>query len=134
MRPNLRVLLSLLGSSGLVLATMTAGQGSANASASLAAGGGTQTCTGTITSPGTLAGTYGNVLITGACVVDAGPADITGNLTLAPGSALTGLFGLDDQVQRLRERHLLRQRDHLRAGHLLVRDAPQHGVREHDRR
>ncbi len=85
--------LSLLGMAGLLI-----GLSPGPASAAPATAGGTQTCTGTLASPGTLAGTYGNVVISGTCVADAGPADVTGNLTIAPGGALAAVFGLDDQT------------------------------------
>ena len=97
MKLSLRMV-SLLGTGGLMVGTLAASQGSAAAGTALAAQGGAQTCTGTVDSPGTLAGTYGNVVISGSCVVDAGPADVTGNLTIAPGGALTAIFGEDDQT------------------------------------
>jgi hypothetical protein len=55
------------------------------------------TCTGDLSnvpaSLGTLSGVYsGNVTIAGACAVDAGPAVVKGNLTLAPGSTLIAPF------------------------------------------
>jgi hypothetical protein len=90
--------LSLLPIGSLIIGALCASQGSAAAAAALPGGDGTQTCTGTVSSPGTLAGTYGNVVIAGACVIDAGPADVTGNLTIAAGGALTAIFGLDDQT------------------------------------
>jgi hypothetical protein len=55
---------------------------------------GHNTCSGTLDSPGTLAGTIdGNLTVTGACAVDAGPAVVTGNVTVAPGAALVAAFG-----------------------------------------
>ena len=54
-------------------------------------------CTGTLQSPGVLAGTFnGTVRIQGVCVVNGGPANIHGNLVLAPGSALNATFALND--------------------------------------
>lgn len=79
------------------MATITASPGLAAAATAIPADG-SQTCTGTVTSPGTLAGTYGNLVITGACVVDAGPVNVTGSLTIASGAALTAIFGLNDQT------------------------------------
>ena len=79
---------------GFVAAT----PGLAAAATALPLGSGAQTCTGTVDSPGTLAGTYGNVVVTGACVVNAGPVNVTGNLTIASGGALTAIFGLNDQT------------------------------------
>ncbi len=62
--------------------------------ASPAAAGGRSTCSGTFDSPGTLVGTIsGNVTIKGACAVDAGPAAVTGNLTVSPGATLLAAFG-----------------------------------------
>ena len=60
--------------------------------------GGAQTCTGTVSSPGTLSGTYGNLVIDGACVANAGPVTVRGNLIVAKGAALTAIFGLNDQT------------------------------------
>ncbi len=55
------------------------------------------TCTGTLTSPGLLSGTYSNdVTVTGYCVVDGGPALIRGDLKLSPGSALNATYALND--------------------------------------
>jgi len=55
------------------------------------------TCSGTVTSPGTLAGVYrGNVVVTGVCAVDGGAAVIKGNLIIAPGAALNATFALND--------------------------------------
>jgi hypothetical protein len=51
------------------------------------------TCTGTLASPGVLAGVYrGNVVVTGVCFVDGGAAVIKGNLILAPGSTLNATY------------------------------------------
>jgi hypothetical protein len=77
---------AILGLSGFV------GQGASPVSAS----GGTATCSGTFQSPGTLAGTYGSVRITGVCFVDAGAVQVRHDVTLAPGSALVAAFGLND--------------------------------------
>ncbi|HZU40678.1 MAG TPA: hypothetical protein VE992_06485 [Solirubrobacteraceae bacterium] len=55
------------------------------------------TCTGSPQSPGTLAGSYaGNVSVSGVCFVNGGVADIAGNLTLEPGSALVAAFARND--------------------------------------
>jgi hypothetical protein len=61
---------------------------------------GTYVCTGTLNSPGTLVGSHGNVIIKGACVVDAGPAHVHGNLTLERGADLTAIFGRDDLTHK----------------------------------
>jgi len=97
MRPNMH-LFSILSTGGLVLGAVVAGSGTAVAAAAQPGQGGTSTCTGTLSAPGVLAGVYGNVVVAGDCVVDAGPADVTGNLTIAAGGGLTAIFGLDDQT------------------------------------
>lgn len=55
-------------------------------------------CSGTFGSPGTLAGTYSNVTVNGVCLVDGGPATVTGNVTVTPGSWLVAAFALNDQA------------------------------------
>ena len=93
MRVNFRTLSCWLGIGGLTIGTVLASPGLASAS------NGAQTCTGTIDSPGTLAGNYsGNVVVNGSCVVDAGDANIAGNLTIAPGGTLAAIFGMNDQT------------------------------------
>src|SRR5580704_2264939 len=83
MRPNMR-LFSMVGIGGIVIGALAAGPGAA-AAAAHPAGFGTQTCAGTVSAPGVLAGVYGNVVISGDCVVDAG-------------GGLTAIFGLDDRT------------------------------------
>lgn len=62
------------------------------------AGAGVQTCSGTSDSPGVLSGNYAsNVVVNGACEVNAGPAVVKGNLTITPGSALIAAFALNDE-------------------------------------
>ena len=76
----------LLRAVGLALGIMVA-------SGSGAAAAGPSTCSGTFVSPGVLAGTYASsVAIDGACVVNAGPAIVEGNLTLHPGAVLLAAF------------------------------------------
>src|ERR1700693_4431565 len=64
-----------------------------------AAASGRQTCSGVFnnsfpTGAGVLSGTYtGNVTISGACAVNAGPTVVNGNLILLPGSTLVAAFG-----------------------------------------
>lgn len=54
-------------------------------------------CTGTLSAPGVLTGTYaGNVVVNGVCLVNQGAASISGNLTITQGSAVVSAFGLDD--------------------------------------
>src|SRR5579862_354302 len=61
---------------------------------------GAQTCSGTFASPGVLSGTYsGNVLVTGVCLVNAGPAVINGNLSIeGSGAAVAAVFALNDHT------------------------------------
>lgn len=82
-----------LGAATLAVAAFVVAIGAAPA----VADGGGNTCSGTLDSPGTLVGTTsGNVIVNGACVVDAGPAVVTGNLRVSPGSTLVSAFGSGD--------------------------------------
>jgi hypothetical protein len=90
MRLSRRTTAVVVGTAGLVLGILTAGQGLANA---VPAGGGTSTCTGTLTSPGELSGTYNNLVITGACAIQNGPVQVRGNLTVAPNGILNAVYG-----------------------------------------
>jgi hypothetical protein len=86
MRPLARRRPHLLATAGLVAGILAA-------SASGAAAARPSSCSGTFESPGTLAGTYtSNVTIEGACLVNAGPAVIEGNLTVSPGAVLLATF------------------------------------------
>jgi hypothetical protein len=96
MRLIWRALSRWLGIGGL-MTTVAASPGLAAAATANPAGN-RQACTGTVSAAGTLAGTYSNLVITGTCVADAGPVNVTGNLTVAAGGALTTSFGLDDQT------------------------------------
>ena len=63
------------------------------ASAGAAAASRTYVCSGaSIASPGVLTGTFDNVLVQGVCAVPAGPAVVTGSVTIAPGGALVAAF------------------------------------------
>ena len=54
-------------------------------------------CTGTLSAPGVLSGTYsGDVVVNGFCVANGGPTLIRGDLRLAPGSGLNATFALND--------------------------------------
>ena len=76
----------LLGAVGLALTILAA-------SASAAAADRPSRCSGSFESPGVLAGTYSsNVVVDGACVVNAGPALIEGNLTVSPGAVVLADF------------------------------------------
>ena len=89
-----------LGSSGLLLGILTLSpQYAAAAQARTGTWGGTYTCTGTLAAPGTLAGSYADVVVNGACVVNAGSVDIHGNLIIAPGASLAAIFGQNDQTK-----------------------------------
>ena len=68
------------------------------ASAAPTHSGGNYTCTGTAASPGTLAGHFANVTITGTCLVDAGNVNIAGNLIVAQNASLVADFGQNDKT------------------------------------
>jgi hypothetical protein len=54
-------------------------------------------CSGTLSAPGVLSGTYsGDVTISGFCVANGAPTLIRGDLRLAAGSALNATFALND--------------------------------------
>lgn len=65
-----------------------AAAGSASASSSV--------CSGTVDSPGTLAGSYSNVTVNGVCFVNGGPTTVSGTLTVSPGSILLSVFANND--------------------------------------
>jgi len=55
------------------------------------------TCTGSVASPGTLAGgTYSSVTVSGACEVNSGQVVVTGSVTVESGAALVVAFALDN--------------------------------------
>jgi len=68
------------------------------ASAAPTHSGGNYTCTGTAASPGTLAGNFANVTITGTCLVDAGNVNVAGNLIIAQNASLAADFGQNDKT------------------------------------
>ena len=56
-----------------------------------------RTCTGTLASPGLLAGHYrGTVIVKGYCIVDGGPTQIDGNLVLRSGFAVNATYARND--------------------------------------
>ena len=88
-------MLRLAAITSLALSTLVIGAGAAAASEGHHAQ--PSTCTGTLSAPGVLAGTYrGDVVVTGVCAVNGGAAVIRGDLILAPGSALNATFALND--------------------------------------
>ena len=56
----------------------------------------THTCSGTPQSPGVLTGTFTNVVVQGACEVNAGHANVLDKLTIDAGGVLLAAFGLND--------------------------------------
>jgi hypothetical protein len=86
-----------LGGAALAVAAAIVAIGAAPAAANghgHGHGHGQNTCSGTFDSPGTLVGTIsGNLTVNGACAVDAGPAVVTGDLKVSPGSTLVAAFG-----------------------------------------
>jgi hypothetical protein len=91
----MRKVLRLAAITSLALATVVMGAGAAGAAEAHHRQ--PNTCTGTVASPGVLAGVYrGDVVVTGVCAVDGGAAVIKGDLILARGSALNATFALND--------------------------------------
>lgn len=86
-----RKLLCALSAGAIAVAFVTASPGTAAAS-----GPDTHVCSGTSSAPGVLAGSYESVRVVGACEVNAGPARIEDNLTVAPGAVLVAAFALND--------------------------------------
>jgi hypothetical protein len=79
-----------LASCTLVLGVMAATAGPAGAARKVSCSGDFSNIPASL---GVLSGTYdGNVVVSGACAVVAGPAVVNGNLTLAPDSALIAAF------------------------------------------
>jgi hypothetical protein len=88
-------ILRLAAITSLALATAVLGAGAAGAAEAHHQQ--PNNCTGTLTAPGVLAGTYrGDVVVTGVCAVNGGAAVIKGDLILARGSALNATFALND--------------------------------------
>jgi hypothetical protein len=87
-----------IASLALVVVTMTAGVAAATATTAIATHHHkSRICTGTLKSPGVLAGTFrGDVLVIGVCNVNGGKAVIHGDLILTPGSVLNATFALND--------------------------------------
>jgi hypothetical protein len=82
--------LSAIGAIALMLGLLAAVPGVAQAS-------GPHVCTGTPQSPGTLTGTYWtDVVVKGACQVNAGQAVVHGNLRITGGSTVLAAFAMND--------------------------------------
>jgi hypothetical protein len=89
-----------IASLALVVVTMAAGAAAAT-TATATHHHKSRICTGTLKSPGLLAGTYrGDVLIIGVCTVNGGRAVIHGDLILTPGSVLNATFALNDMRKK----------------------------------
>jgi hypothetical protein len=89
----MRKILRLAAITSLVLGTVALGAGAAGAAQTDGHHHQRNTCTGTFTAPGVLAGKYkGDVVVSGVCVVNGGAAVVKGDLILAPGSALNATF------------------------------------------
>jgi len=84
-----------LGGLAATAALLGAGGYAAAAPASAAASG-PYVCSGTLSSPGVLAGKFGNVEVSGFCAVNGGPATVYGDLTVRAGGALVAAFALND--------------------------------------
>jgi hypothetical protein len=88
---SVRKILCALSAGGLAVTFVAASPGTVAAS-----GPDTHICSGTPSAPGVLAGTYESVRVLGACEVNAGPARVEDNLTVAPGAVLVAAFALND--------------------------------------
>lgn len=96
MRVSLRGLCCLLSAGAITGGALAAGPVIA---ASASAADGTAVCAGTPTSPGEVTGTYpGNLVVKGACEVNAGRAVVAGDLTVSQGSVLLAAFALNDKT------------------------------------
>jgi hypothetical protein len=90
-----KALVSIFGLGGLVAALIVVPGLAASAVGAVT----TTTCSGTLTAPGVLTGTFpGNVIVKGFCEVNAGQAVVTGNLTIAPGGGVVAAFALNDKT------------------------------------
>ena len=91
MRGYLRSLSCLVFTSAVVGGLLAAGP----VTAAGAAVTGTTTCSGSPTAPGVLTGNVtSNVVVKGVCFVNSGPAVVSGDVTVSPGSALVSAFGM----------------------------------------
>jgi hypothetical protein len=82
---------------GLVLGTFGALGGTGIASAAQASHKGWWVCSGTLKKPGVLTGHHVDVAVVGACDVNAGHAQVQGNIILAPGATLVAAFARNDR-------------------------------------
>jgi hypothetical protein len=90
----LAVLTSLIAGTSTALADTSRGGNSGDGGGD--SGKGSFTCSGTQAAPGVLKGTHSSVLVEGACLVIAGPAEVRHNLTILPGGVLNAAFGGSD--------------------------------------
>jgi hypothetical protein len=81
----------------LVLATSGVFAGAGIASASQA-GHGTSLCAGTLKKPGVLTGHHVNVVVVGACAVNAGRAAVQDNVVITPGGTLVAASARNDRT------------------------------------
>ena len=93
MRTFLRSLSCLAFTGAVIGGALAAGSVTA---AGAAVTSGTTTCAGSsISSPGVLTGTVNSsVVVKGVCLVNAGPAVVSGDVTVTPGSVLVSAFGM----------------------------------------
>ncbi len=87
-----RKLLCVLSAVSVALLALAASSGTASAA------GTTQTCSGSLQSPGVLAGHYDFVRVVGVCEVNAGRAVVSGNLRVEGGAVLIAAFALNDRT------------------------------------
>ncbi|MGO8981969.1 MAG: hypothetical protein ACLPS1_28960 [Streptosporangiaceae bacterium] len=82
----------------LATAGMLGGAGIASAATAGHGPHGSSVCAGTPKSPGVLTGYHRSVLVTGTCVVNAGPAYVRRDVSVAPGGTLLAAFALNDRT------------------------------------
>jgi hypothetical protein len=87
-----RIRVGGLASVGALMAA--AGFAATGPTATMASG--TYVCSGSVSAPGVLAGSFFDVQVQGVCFVNGGPALVHGKLTVRPGSALVSAFALND--------------------------------------
>lgn len=79
---------ALVGAAALTAGLLTVPVAASTAASATPAN---HTCTGSLQTPGSLSGTYSNVLVVGACMTTA-PTHVLGNLTVAPGGVVVAAF------------------------------------------
>ncbi len=90
----------LLASAAAAAVVMTAGLLAGTGVAGAATASSVHVCSGSLRSPGVLAGQFDAVEVRGLCVVNQGAAVVTGNLRVSPNGTLVAAFGRNDRTHR----------------------------------